>query len=1055
MTKQFSKLFLILTLLFAVGTVLAQQASVSGYVRDSGGAIIPNANVSIQNTATNAQLTTTSNSDGFYNFPTLAPGNYRLTIEAIGFEKKIFENIRLETAGKITQNVDLSVGNVNEIVTIEESGISVNTTDASVGTVINRRFVENMPLNGRSFQSLLTIVPGVTAVPSSGTGSSGGISVNGQRTEANYYTVDGVSANTGLPPSSTPGFGAGFSGSTPGETALGSTQSLVSVDALQEFRSGTSTYSAEYGRSPGGQFSFTTRSGGNSYHGSLFNYFRNDIFDANNFFSNATRTPKPATRQNDFGGTFSGPLPFFNFGEGGPVFHSGKDLTFFFFSYEGLRLRTPQAGIVTQVPSLSLRANAADAWKPLLNAFPIPNGADQGNGLALFTSGYSNPSSIDAVSIRIDHRFSDKFTIFGRYGDTPSESTSRLLTNLAQTQKNELRNQTLTIGSNYFFTSTVANDFRFNFTKNKSNSIYQTDSFGGAVPYNINDIPTVGGNIANRVNVAFNFGSRPTFSLLNQIAKQDQFNIVDTFSIVAGRHTFKFGVDYRQTSSDLILPPRFMPINVASQNEFINNVMTNFNLVIYSLDKLRPIYRNFSAFIQDEWRVNQRLSLSLGLRYEINPAPSDAKGNLPYTIDQIDNLATTKLVTTQNGAAWKTTYNNFAPRLGIAYQLSNRAGWETVLRTGAGIYYDLGNTQASDGYGRAGFRITTRFVNAPFPLTQAQINAIPAPSVTTPYTETILTDDPNLKLPFTVQWNGAFEQTLGEKQTLTVSYVGSSGQRLLVDRSYLPRGLGNTNFSAQAALVLTTNAGRSSYHSLQTQFQRRLSQGLQANASYTWSHSIDNATSNFTVSQLTRGDSDFDIRHNFQAALSYDIPGSYENAFASALLKHWAIDARFSARSALPVNIIGATGVDPAVPYLSVNFQPNVVSGQPFYIDDPTTPGGRRINFAAFSVAGTAPNNLTQGNLGRNSLRGFNAIQTDLALRRDFPIGENFRIQFRAESFNIFNRANFGAINNQLSVGSALFGRAINTQNTQLGGLNSLYQVGGPRSFQFALKLLF
>lgn len=1055
MTKQFSKLFTILILLFAVGTVSAQQASVSGFVRDTGGAIVPNVNVSIQNTATNAQLTTTTNADGFYSFPTLAPGNYRLTIESSGFEKKVFENIRLETAGKISQNVDLSVGNVNETVTIEESGINVNTTDASVGTVINRRFVENMPLNGRSFQSLLTIVPGVTAVPSSGTGSSGGISVNGQRTEANYYTVDGVSANSGLPPSSTPGFGAGFSGSTPGETALGSTQSLVSVDALQEFRSGTSTYSAEYGRSPGGQFSFTTRSGGNEYHGSLFNYFRNDIFDANNFFSNATGTPKPATRQNDFGGTFSGPLPLPNFGEGGPMFLSGKDRTFFFFSYEGLRLRTPQAGIVTQVPSLALRANAAAAWKPLLNAFPIPNGADQGNGLALYTAGYSNPSAVDAISVRVDHHFSDKFTIFGRYGDTPSESTSRLLTNLAQTQKNELRNQTLTIGSNYFFTSSIANDFRFNYTKNKSYSIYQTDNFGGAIPYNIDDIPVVGGNSDNRIFVGFLYGSRPSFNLLNQTAHQKQFNIVDTFSVVAGRHSFKFGVDYRQTENDLVLPPRYMPINVSNQNEFINNVMTNQNLVIYSLDKLRPVYKNFSAFVQDEWRVNQRLSLSFGLRYEINPAPSDAEDNLPYTIDQVDNLATTKLVTTQNGAAWKTTYNNFAPRLGIAYQLSNRAGWETVVRTGAGIYYDLGNTQSSDGYGRAGFRITTRIVGSPFPFTAAQIAAIPAPSVSTPYTEAILTDDPNLKLPFTVQWNGAIEQTLGEKQTITVSYVGSSGQRLLVDRSYLPRGLGNLNFGATAALILTTNVGRSSYHSLQSQFQRRLSRGLQANASYTWSHSIDNATSNFTVTQLTRGDSDFDIRHNFQAAVSYDIPGSYENAFASAILKHWAIDGRFSARTALPVNIIGATGIDAAVPYMSVNFQPNLVSGQAIYIDDPTAPGGRRINFAAFSIARDSSNGLTQGNVGRNSLRGFNAIQTDLALRREFPIGETFRIQFRAESFNIFNRANFGAINNQLSVGSALFGRAINTQNTQLGGLNSLYQVGGPRSFQFALKLLF
>lgn len=1062
MNQVFSSLFFIIILLTAVGSVSAQQTSISGYVRDTNGANVSNANVTIQNPATNQQLTTTTNDDGVYNFPSLAPGNYRLTVEASGFEKKVVENLRLETAAKVTQNIELAIGNVSAEVIVEEGGISVNTTDAAVGTVINRRFVENIPLNGRSFQSLLTIVPGVTAVPSTGTGSSGGISVNGQRTEANYFTVDGVSANSGLPPSTTPGFGAGFSGSTPAETALGTTQSLISLDALQEFRAGTSTYSAEYGRGPGGQFSFTTRSGTNDYHGSLFNYFRNDVFDAANFFTNARNTAKPATRQNDFGGTFSGPLPFLNFGEGVPVTSNGKDKTFFFFSYEGLRLRTPQIGTDLQVPSFALRAEAAAVWRPLLNAFPIPNGAEilasngQPIGLALYTAGYSNPSSIDAVSIRIDHRFSDRFSIFGRYGDTPSESTSRLPTNLAQTQTNELRNQTLTIGSNYFFNSNMVNDFRFNFTRNKSFSIYETTDFGGAVPYNLPDIPTVSGSSNNRINVAFLFGGRPSFSLLNQTANQNQFNIVDTVSTVVGNHTLKFGVDYRQTSSALTLPPRFMPINVSNQSEFVTNVMTNFNLVVYSLDKLRPIYRNFSAFVQDEWRVNSRLSLSLGLRYEINPAPVDGNDNPPYTIDQIENLATTKLLTTRDQPLWKTTYNNFAPRLGVAYQLSDRNGWKTVLRTGAGIYYDLGNTQASDGYGRAGFRTTTRFANAAFPLTQAQVNSIPPPSITTPYAETILTDDPNLNLPFTVQWNGSIEQSLGGKQTLTVSYVGASGQRLLLDRSYTPRGLGNMNFLAQAALVLTTNAGRSDYHALQTQFQRRLSRGFQANASYTWSHSIDNATSNFTISQLTRGDSDFDIRHNFQSALSYDIPGDYESSFLSAVLKNWAIDGRISARSALPVNIIGATGVDSNIPYLTLNFQPNVVAGQPFYIDDPASPGGRRINYDAFVIArDPLTNGLTQGNLARNALRGFGAFQTDLALRREFPVGERFKIQFRAESFNIFNRSNFGAISNQLSVGAAGFGRATNTQNGQLGGLNSLYQIGGPRSFQFALKMLF
>ncbi len=1040
----------ILLVLAAVPT-FAQQASLGGFVHDQAGAPVVNAGVTLLDPATNAAIAVTTNSAGIYTFPIISPGIYTLTIEQNGFKKIVIESLRIDTGAKATRNVDLAVEGVEEVVTVDAGGISVNSTDGAVGTVIDRRFVENLPLNGRSFQSLLTIVPGVTVVPSGGVGTSGGISVNGQRTEANYYTVDGVSVNSGLPATGTPGFGAGFSGSTPAETAMGTTHSLISIDALQEFRSGTSSYSAEYGRSPGGQFSFTSRLGSNGYHGSLFEYFRNDIFDANNFFSNATRTPKPATRQNDFGGTFSGPLPFLNFGEGVPAFRSGKDRTFFFVSYEGLRLRSPQAGVVTYVPSAALRQSAAAAWRPLLNAFPTPNGAVIGStGLAEFRSGYSNPSSIDSTSVRIDHLFTPKFSIFGRYTDTPSESTTRLLTNLAQTQSNHLRNRGITLGSTFFASSRFSNSFRFNHTWNRSFSVYDTTDFGGAVPYRLTDIAALSGSGNNRINVAFNFGGQPraAFSLLNQTARQTQFNIVDTANVSFGRHNLKFGIDYRQTESDLQLPPRFMPINVASANEFVTNVMSNFNLVIYTLDALRPVYRNFSAFVQDEFKPTSRLTISLGVRYEVNPAPTDAGDRPPYTIDQIDDLTTTKLAPAGT-PLWKTTFNNFAPRFGLAYLLNETAGWETVVRGGGGIFYDLGNTQASDGYGRAGFRVTRRFLNASYPLSQSQIDSIPPPSIAAPYSETILTDDPNLKLPYTVQWSGAVEQMLGSKQSFSISYIGASGRRLLIDRSYLPRSAGNLNFGTAAALLLTTNAGESSYHALQAQFQRRLARGFQANASYTWAHSIDNATSNFTVRQLTRGNSDFDIRHNFQAAFSYNIPGRVKNGPLAALIDNWSLDGRFSARSALPVNLIGSTGSDPATPYLTIEFQPDHIAGQPFYVSDASAPGGRRINPVAFAAAPAG----TQGSFGRNVLRGFNAVQTDIALRRDFPVTERFRIQFRAESFNIFNRANFGAIANQ--VGAANFGLAINTQNAQLGSLNTLYQVGGPRSFQFAVKALF
>jgi TonB dependent receptor len=645
--------------------------------------------------------------------------------------------------------------------------------------------------------------------------------------------------------------------------------------------------------------------------------------------------------------------------------------------------------------------------------------------------------------------FSEKFSIFVRYNDSPSRSESRTQTNLAQTLANEFRTRSATAGATYFINSRLTNDFRFNYTRSKSNSVYQSTDFGGAAPFTLNDVPGLGSSQYNRFVVSFLYGDLrplPAFSLLDQTAGQNQFNIVNTMNASFGVHTFKFGFDYRRTSNYLYFPPLYMPVNIANQGELINNNIASMFLVTYSLEKLQPIYQNFSAFVQDEWKLSSRLNLSLGLRYEVNPPPGDAGRQLPYTVDQIDDLTTTKLAA-QNTPLWKTTYNNFAPRVGAAYRLGQRSGYETVLRGGFGIFYDLGNTQASDGYGRAGFRVTNPFTGA-FPLTQAQIDSAPGPSLTAPYTEAVLTDDPNLKLPYTAQWNFAIEQTLGADQTLSLSYVGSAGRRLLIDRAYSPSVLGNPNFG-RAGMVLTQNLGDSDYHALQTRFQRRLARGLQALAAYTWSHSLDNATSNFTVRYLLRGNSDFDIRHNFQTALSYDIPGRYNNGLISALLKSWAIDGRFSARSSLPVNVIGSTGNDTVLGFVQVDFQPNLVPGQPLYLDDPSAPGGRRFNPDAFDPAPEGQ----QGDFGRNILRGFNAIQTDLALRREFPLGERLKLQFRAESFNIFNRANFGAIYNQVT--NVLFGLAGSTQNTQLGGLNSLYQVGGPRSFQFALKFLF
>jgi hypothetical protein len=302
----------------------------------------------------------------------------------------------------------------------------------------------------------------------------------------------------------------------------------------------------------------------------------------------------------------------------------------------------------------------------------------------------------------------------------------------------------------------------------------------------------------------------------------------------------------------------------------------------------------------------------------------------------------------------------------------------------------------------------------------------------------------HLQLPYTLQWNASIEQSLGKSQAITVSYVGANGRRLLGESQTVisPSVNPNINF-----LLFFPNGLTSDYSSLQAQYQRRLAHGLQALASYTWAHSIDYGSQNIDEA-FKRGNSLYDIRHTFSGAFSYDLPDAYQSAFARAILHHWGLDSRISARTGFPVSLNGRQFIDPVTGQL-LHGGLNVVQGEPFYVYGPQYPGGRSVNPAAFSV----PPSGGIGDAPRNFVRGFGAWQMDLAVRREFPIRERLKLQFRAEAFNIFNHANFGTINPNFGQGT--FGQATATLAQSLGVLSPLYQAGGPRSMQFALKLIF
>jgi hypothetical protein len=1019
----------------------SETANISGVVTDPSGAAVLKAEIVLQSAERGTKMGTATNDSGFYAFPAILPGHYQFTVRKAGFKQLDLRDVIVNVQENVQQNFSLEVGQVTETVMVEGRSEIVNTQSASVSTVVDRQFAENLPLNGRSFQSLITLAPGVVLSP--GSGNSGTFSVNGSRASGNSFIVDGVSANIYAQPSGSGGNST--SGNLPGFSVSGTTQSLVSVDALQEFRIDTSTYAAEYGRQPGGQVIVVTRSGTNQLHGTGFEYFRNDALDANSWFADASRQRKPPERQNDFGGVLGGPVYV-------PHVYNGKNRTFFFFSYEGLRLRLPQYNL-TNVPTIAFRQQAPAFMQPYLNAFPLPNGRDLGNGLAELNSTYSDPSSINAASIRIDHTITSRLTVFGRFNDAPSLSyQKRPDETLSIDQYRHLNTRTLTIGTTATITPSLINEARFNYSNNGSFFNSQLDHFGGAVPVTTDTLlPSAYDNVSNQLSFKLNFTglTQPAAPYLfisgSQISDERQINVVDHLSYIKGSHQLRVGFDYRRTTPIANTNPPYQLItNFSTAQQVIAGLAPSGTVTAYVPQY--PIFLNFSAFADDTWKVSRNLTVTLGLRWDVNPPPTEESGKNLLAVNEVTNLATMQLAPFGT-PAWKTPYKNFAPRLGAAYHLVRTPGRETVVRVGAGLFFDTGNDQSSKPLAGA-YPYTSSIVlsNITFPLNATQVAPLPLPylsGITPPY-PLLFAFDPNLKLPQTWQWNLAVEQSFGKSQSLTVSYVGSAGRSLLQE-GQITIGNINPNFTT---VNLTRNIASSDYDSLQAQFRRRLSAGLQALISYTWSHALDDDSASSTLRLAVRGNALFDIRHVFGAAITYDIPRVDSNWLTRAVLSGWSLDSSVHAQTALPVDLIASTLVNPVDGSL-INVRPNLVSGVPLYLSDPHVPAGRKINAAAFSL----PPSGQSGNLGRNQLRGLSAWQADTALRRQFGLTERVKLQFRFEAFNLFNHPNFGTI--QTTLTAANFGQATATLGAQFSGLNALYQIGGPRSVQLALKLSF
>jgi Carboxypeptidase regulatory-like domain/TonB dependent receptor-like, beta-barrel len=1042
-------LFLIFLLLTSFAPVLPAQsinASLTGRITDPSKAVIVDAKVAAINADTNVRYETMSNDSGQYYLANLPPGPCRLEIERAGFKKLIKPHVILHVQDVLEIDFEMAVGETSDAITVEGGAPLVNTESGTVSTVIDRTFVENLPLNGRSFQTLIMLTPG-SVVTATRFDDQGQFSVNGQRANANYFTVDGVSADFGV--TGYPALVQTASGALPALSASGGTNSLVSVDAMQEFRIQTSSFAPEFGRTPGGQISVVTRSGTNAFHGMLFDYFRNSVLDAKDWFVNYNGLAKPQERQNDFGGVF-----------GGPAF---KDKTFFFFSYEGLRLRQPSTQ-QTSVPDAASRQQAPDAMRPYLNAFPLANGETLGPGLAQFNASYSNPSTLDAYSIRVDHVVNSKISLFGRYNQSPSsldERSPRLGSGPVLSMTNSLSSSvhTVTAGLTALVTPGISNEFRANYSNHKVSTKYVLDNFGGAVPLPDSLLFPSGYSSANGVFFMYIVGAGQINQGKLGISEQRQVNLVDNLSVTKGNHQLKFGVDYRWLS------PFSSPFSYRQYVQFSGVTATPGGVLsgaasiaqagAYQSNTL--LSQNFSLYGQDAWKVTPRLTLTYGLRWDVNP-PLKGKNaaNDPFTVIGLDNPATMALAP-RGTPLYETTYGNVAPRVGLAWQLGGRSSRSPVLRAGFGMFYDLGQGSLGGTTSYFPYFANRTIQPAPTPFPLSPQDAAPPPFTLNPPVVGLIIADPHLKLPRSYQWNVALEQSIGNSQSLSLTYIGAIGRDLL-----RVTNLVNTNPNFPFVSV-TNNSATSDYHALQLKWQRRLSRGLQGLASYSFSHSIDSASTDAFATYLNtpssladpnvdRGHSDFDIRHSGTVGLTYDLPTPGSNEVARAILKDWSLDSFVLARSAPPLGVVGGIFFAAGT---ALYPRPNVNPGAPLEIEGSQYPGGKILNKAAFST----PPVGQQGSLGRNVLRGFGASQLDFGLQRQFRITEKVGLRFRAEFFNILNHPNFGSPNNNLT--SPLFGLSTQTLANSLGsggasgGFNPLYQIGGPRSIQFALKLQF
>lgn len=1074
--KSYSLRFLAvaLCLLLLPPALLAQAgvASLSGLVSDPSGAIIVGAQVTETNLDTQASRNTITDRSGYFTFVGLPVGHYRVAVNETGFRTQE-TTLLLDPSEQARQDFHLAMAGAITQVEVSQAQAELARDDSSIGTVIDNETIVGTPLFQRNWDDLIRLVPGVQMQRftqqsgSSVSGSTGLFVIHGVGNEQNDYILDGVDNNT----------------LSENLQELSASASRPSVDVIGEFKLISSPYTAIYGRSPGAQVDVTTKGGTNQFHGLLFDYLRNRIFDSNDYFTHGAGLPKPKEIQNQFGGNF-----------GGPILH--KRL-FGFFDYEGTRIRqgvtristvplpnerigdySPATAAAVGVSYPTLRNPATGGafpnnqvpmsmWDPfgkkILDAFPLSNLPGDFNNYARTGSVVDDTDNYDG---RVDWNASDKDAVFARYTysnrvrDVPGDFGGIADGSSTSSWGNStLKSWATVLGWTHMFGPTLTNDFRFGFVRNYSYD--QQQPFGlnapsdyiPGVPYN----PATAGGIGLTEYVNHAIIGSPAYLPKQQVPQQFQYT--DTVSWTKGTHFLRFGADVRAPMRNLYEDQDYMNGGLAFAGVFSGDSYIDGLLgYVYQAGLSNVFFVDqrlwmASGFAQDDWKVTPKLTLNLGLRYDFATPPYSAKNQLA----NFDPSGTGSLITASSGSLAKRSLvqvNNtdFAPRLGAAYSLGDK----TVIRGGYGIYYLLFKRAGSEDQLALNppglLEVTLNPIgNSPAFLLQ---NGFPADtlnpadvSLSSLHIHAMQTASPT---PSTQEWSVGFQRQLPASTVLTVDYVGtkSSNLDIIHDLNQYVPGTKTFPYPNFGYLEYSQANGVGNYSGLEASVQRRFKQGFSFEAAYTWSKNTGTTYFQTTSNALSGAD----VPQHLVISYLYELPFGHNKEFlhsgpGAALLGGWRTSGVYSYSSGLPFTVTSAGNFSS-----DIDINGNATS-LPNMIGTPKIVGNvncwfytsRNKNCVALSPNATDAYALPTaanpyGNGGINNLRGPNTNVFDFALMRDFDLHERTKLQFRWEVFNLANKTLFAQPDSGLS-------------DSSVGTITSL--AGDPRIMQFALRLSF